>query len=108
MSGFTFGLNAPTIGISICIVILIVSSLVGAFFLGKQASNKKSNETTSWNSTNYEILRNKINLIMKSQGIIENFSSPDAPSLLDVVTNILTLENNPKIMDKSDFNDKVK
>jgi len=122
MSGFTIGINAPTIGIAISIIILI-SLLIGVFFLRKQADNKKSNETTTWNSTNYETLRNKINLIMKSEGIIEKFASFSAPnqplqsitladefvpSLLDCVSNRLTLEYDAKIIDNSSFNSIVK
>jgi len=65
MTGFTIGVNAPTFGIAIFIVILLSLSLVGIFFLGKQACNKKSDDKKLWNSTNYNILRDKIKLIMK-------------------------------------------
>ena len=109
MSGFTIGFNAKTIGFAVCIVILVALLLVGAFFLGKRACNKKSDETTPWNPTNYNMLRDKINLIMKSEGIqtVETFS--DVPNLLDCVTNNFTLKfDDPKFMSNSNFNYIVK
>lgn len=108
MSGFTFGLNAPTFGVVICIVILVALSLVGVFFLGKKDSNKKSDETTPWNTTNYNMLTDKINLIMKSEGIQTAETFSDVPTLLDCVTNSFTLHYDAKVMNNSNFNDIVK
>ena len=117
MVEFTFGLNIETLMFVVCVVLSAFVLATIGYFVGNKFCNKKSKGVTStkspekqeilWTSENFEKLKDKINSVNPT--IFEKSAKPDEPDLLDCVTHTFTVKyNDPKFMNDSTFDSKVK
>lgn len=118
MFEFTFGLNIETMTIIFCVVLSICVLVAIGYFVGNLVCNKESKSVTptnslkeenNWTSDNFEKLKDKIKL-ENAKIFTGKFSiSPNIPDLLDCVTHTFTLKyNDPKLIDDSNFDSRVK
>ena len=129
MAEFTFGLNIETLILVFCVVLSACVIVAIGYFVGNNICNKKSvgvtptkslkevvtptkslkEQETLWTPAKYEALKDKINLVMKSETVETYQDPPDSSELLKCVTNIFTLDPNAfKLMEDSNFNSIVK
>ena len=129
MAEFTFGLNIETLMFVLCVVLSACIIVAIGYFVGNNICNKKSvgvtptkslkevvtptkslkEQETLWTPAKYEALKDKINLVMKSETVETYQDPPDSSELLKCVTNIFTLDPNAfKLMEDSNFNSIVK
>ena len=119
MAEFTFGLNMETLIFIFCVVLSSCVLVTIGYFVGNKICNKKSNgvtstkslkeEETGWTSDNFEKLKDKIKLANVDIFVDKYSISLDIPDLLDCVTHTFTLKyNDPKLMNDSNFDSRVK